>query len=694
MPEETRQSDILSPEVYDVMRSLVTAIRIVKIYPPNNPVYSQTVKEAHEVLSRFLETTPEYDIGVQKAFFTCLHNQIGKDTEANKAIAQDLFTKGLRNIIFHKGVTEKEMMTLFQALALQAKEIGMQSGVSSILWEKSVSNIEVNEAGLDEVITAKTEIDKEEMARKTAHVGSASSKPKEFSGHTLVLDELTTDSAGFGAAMVALAKRTRGEHESVEDRLLTLYKEAVSKIQKEHPDQIDTLFEALAESALSLEQPFREALIAGKLYAVSDSENAEKLKTKMEEQVPNGFHEILTGRFLDSWTARQVAELLKNLTTKEITLLKPQPSSSLALPTVSLSSDIGEIVKEMAGYSTQETEALKFIGSVGMESDIIDASMHTLISIMPLVKSPHHATPDEKEIALFAGVIRQLEDMLNYLLKKKDYGRVSLITKTFYSPVDPAFKPRMLEAVRKTSSKTFIISTIEDLQKYTKDSPEYVSAYSCLSFMEREATEVLLEMLSKETESKSKTVILDLLKDIGKNQIAVISEHLSDSRWLFVRDIINIISEIKSDKAVVSLQKAVENKNIKIRQEVVKCLISIGGKKAAGLLAKFLKDADDTIKLMAIRGFTEIKGISTEDMKALITFLYDRPLRKKYQALTLEAIKALGKVGGPAADDLLKDYTRVRWWKSHKPQIERRDAALKAMAEIKRRQGNGGSTKR
>jgi hypothetical protein len=693
MPEETRQSDILSPEVYDVMRSLVTAIRIVKIYPPNNPVYSQTVKEAHEMLSRFLETTPEYDIGVQKAFFTYLHNQIGKDTEANKAIAQDLFTKGLRNIIFHKGVTEKEMMTLFQALALQAKEIGMQSGVSSILWEKSISNIDVNEAGLDEVITAKTEIDKEEMARKTAHAGSASSKPKEFSGHTLVLDELTTDSAGFGAAMVALAKRTRGEHESVEDRLLTLYKEAVSKIQKEHPDQIDTLFEALAESVLSLEQPYREALIAGKLYAAFDSENAEKLKTKMEEQVPNGFHEILTGRFLDSWTVRQVAELLKNLTTREVTSSAP-PSSSLALSTISLSSDIGEIAKEMVQYSTLETEALHSVSSVGMESDIIEASMRTLISIIPLVKSPNHATPDEKEIALFNGVIRQLEEMLNYLLKKKDYGRVSLITKTFYSTVDPAFRPRMLEALRKTSSKTFITSTIDDLLKYAKDSAEYVSAYSCLSFMEREATEVLLDLLSKETESKSKTVILDLLKDIGKNQIAVLSEHLSDSRWLFVRDIINILSEIKSDQAVVSLQKAVENKNIKVRQEVVKCLISIGGKKAAGLLAKFLKDEDDTIKLMAIRGFMEIKGINTEDTKALTTFLYDRPLRQKDQALTLEAIKALGKVGSPAANDLLNGYTRVRWWKSRKPQIERRDAALKAMAEIKRRQGNGGSAKR
>ena len=134
--------------------------------------------------------------------------------------------------------------------------------------------------------------------------------------------------------------------------------------------------------------------------------------------------------------------------------------------------------------------------------------------------------------------------------------------------------------------------------------------------MEREATEVLLEMLSKETESKSKTVILDLLKDIGKNQIAVISEHLSDSRWLFVRDIINIISEIKSDKAVVSLQKAVENKNIKIRQEVVKCLIPDPGVKKPLVSWKVLKRRGHTIKLMAIGGFTEIKGISTEDTKA------------------------------------------------------------------------------
>jgi hypothetical protein len=77
-----------------------------------------------------------------------------------------------------------------------------------------------------------------------------------------------------------------------------------------------------------------------------------------------------------------------------------------------------------------------------------------------------------------------------------------------------------------------------------------------------------------------------------------------------------------------------------------------------------------------------------------MTFLSERHLNKKEQALTLEAIKALGKAGGPAAEELLNGYSKIHWWKSRKLQTERRDAALKAMTEIKRRQGNVRSAKR
>jgi hypothetical protein len=685
MAEETKQSSTLSPEVNDVMRTLVTAIRIVKLYPPNNPVYSQSVKDSYDALSLLLENTPECYVGVQKAFFTYLQTPVGKDTEANRAIAFDLFNKGIRNITFCKGVNAKEMLDLFQALALQAKDIGVQNGIASILWEKGASHINVTEAGLDEIITSDTKIDKDNIP------GSSKTSVGVFTGHTLVLDSLLSNHENFAAAMVALAKETKGEHETVEDRLFTLYQEAADKILKEHPDQKDALFEALAMSAMSLEQPYRDALIAGKLYAGLDSEMMGKREPEAEEQVPSVYHEIMTARFLDLWTVKQVAELLKKLTEKDA---ESSASMSRDLSGVPLSSDTGEIAKEISRQLENDTEVLQSMSRAVTELNIIDVTMHTLISLIPLVKSPYHDTPDDKEIASFAGMIRQLEEMLNYLLINKDYDRVSVITSAFHTPVDPAFKPRMLEALRKTYSKDFIISTIQDLQNYTNGSFEYVSAHSYLSAMERETTGVLLEMLAKETGNKSRAFLLELLKSFGRNQISLLGDHLSVGSLALVRDIINILSEIKSDQAATILHKAADNKNVKIRQEVIKGLVSIGGKKAAGVLGKLLKDEDSTVQLMAIRGFGEIKEISIDDAKPLMTFLADRPLKKKDQELTLEAIKALGKAGGPAAEDLLNGYTKVSWWKSRKLQNERKEAALKAMAEIKRRRGAGGSAKR
>jgi hypothetical protein len=70
MQEESKTPETLPPEVQDVMRSLVSAIRAVKLYPPNNPVYAQFVKKSYEGLDRFLKTTSEYHIGVQKTNFT------------------------------------------------------------------------------------------------------------------------------------------------------------------------------------------------------------------------------------------------------------------------------------------------------------------------------------------------------------------------------------------------------------------------------------------------------------------------------------------------------------------------------------------------------------------------------------------------------------------------------------------------
>jgi hypothetical protein len=252
----------------------------------------------------------------------------------------------------------------------------------------------------------------------------------------------------------------------------------------------------------------------------------------------------------------------------------------------------------------------------------------------------------------------------------------------------------MVEAMRKMASRSTIIEAIADLRRNSKSSPEYGAVYSYLSIMEREATEILLELLAEEKDRSTRKVYLDFVKDLGKNQIMLIGERLADQRWYYVRNIVSILGESKADQAIAFLSKVAGHDDVRIRQEVVKGLISIGGKKAASLLTKFLNDKEEEIQLMSINGLAVFKGTGIDAAGPLMEFLANRPLKKSYQELTLEAIKALGKTGGADAGEFLKGYTHRKWWRSRALQLERGSAALRAMEEIERRLGDGGRATR
>lgn len=691
MPEENRQSESLSVEIQDIMRSLITAIRTVKLYPPNNPVYSQSIKKSHETLGHYLAESPEYAVGVQKTYFTYRRTPVGKDGQLNKSTAQDLFSKGVREIVISAGVTEPELLELYRTLALSSEELALKNGIASILWEKGASHIKVTESGLDEVITTKTEGGWEDKAPDdglSEALDRMETMPVGLTGRTLVLGDIMTDPAVFGASMLELAKQTKADFESVEDRLFTLYQEAARKIEQEQPEKSEELFDGLAKSILSLSRPHREILVGGKLYGELDAEIAEGREMELDQHLPSAAHEVRTGRFSETWTVQQVATLLKKASSKKSVAPAP-PSSPAELKATPVPPDLTSLVNELAEYTQDEMAQLKALGEAGMESDIIIAAVRTLIHLLTRVKNPNRPGQAEKEMALFSGVVHQLEDILGYLLQKKEYELATEIIKAFHLPVDASFKPRMSEALRKAVPQASIVSAITDLRQHDKSSPEYQRLYAFVSAVEREATEVLLQLLAEEEDRTSRIFILDLVKDLGKNQIALLGGHLSDDRWYVVRNIVSILSETKTDQAIAFLRKAADHKNIRIRQEVIKGLLSIGGKKAAGVMAKFLRDKDEDILATAIRAYADLPGIGAEETAPLLTFLEDRQIRKKDLTLTLEAIGVLGKIGGRDAAEFLKRYGHIRWWKPRKLQRELRDAADRARAHIERRTAGG-----
>ncbi len=698
MLKETGQQEALSPEIQEVMRSLITAIKVVKLYPPNNPIYSQSVSKSYALLAGFLATAPEYRVGVNKTFFTYHATPLSRDAELNKAIAQDLFAKEVREIVFSEGIVEGELMVLLKALALSPEEMAVKSGISSILWEYGATHIKVVESGLDEVITAKAELgwDRKPTAESSADAGGASREKNAslFAGRTLVLGNLIADPEGFGASMLELARKTRGVHESVEDRLYSLYQEAGKKIRQDHPDQSDKMFEGLAQSVLSLEERVQENLVAGKLYADLDVELAGERIADAAEQVPNTLQELQAGRFSHEWNVQHVAALLKRTPGKKSAppAAAPDPAAFVVTP---VPVDItGQIAPDLADYTQEEMEALKAMSGVGMESDIIQAAVRTLIFLIPLVKNPHRSASAQKEIKLFSGVVRQLEELLGYLQKKKDYELAAVIIRAFHSTVDPVFKPRMNEALKKTASKSAVTDMVAEMRAHPPESAEYNAAYLYLKILDRAGTSLLLDLLAAEEARDARLFLIEILKDLGKNQVALIGEQLSDRRWYVVRNAVRLLGDTGTDQAIAYLHKVADHKDVRIRDEIIHALLNIGGRKAAGLLARFLKDKDEGIQVLALRGIGKLQGLGDTEARYVMDYAELRPLKQREIEHTLEAIAVLGQIGGGESAEFLARYTRVRWWKPRKLQEELRDAALVAIKAINRRLADAGKAER
>jgi len=695
MQDDQKQADALSPEVHEAMRSFISAARAVKLYPANNPVYLQSVKRSFEGLEQALSREPEFHVGIQKTFFTYERFPMGKDAQINRAIAQDLFTKGIREVVFTRGMAKEELLVLFQALALSTEDMAMKSGISSILWEKGATHIKVTEAGLDEVITTNTDagIGTGTASGTEGDGAEAAKRKKDVSAHTrtLVLGDLLMDPKGYGAAMVELALQTAGRSETMEDRLFSLYREAGNRIEERPEDEHEALYEGLAKSVLSLEVPLQNTMVSGKLYADMDADAVAVQDPVTMDELPGELHEVVTGRYSRDWTEQQVAKLLKRSAKKKAPPLAPplNPADVIADP---IPPDIYVVAKELTEYTAEEMEDLRTISESGMESDIIEAAVRTLIFLMTLVKDRALRKTMDKEIQLFSGVVHQLEEMLSYLLKMKDYDLASIIIRALHMPVAAEFKPRLIEAIRKTASPKLIAGMITELRSSSKNSAEYRAAYAYLKMMEREATEVMLDLLAEEKDRVVRLFLVDLLKDLGKNHIGLIADQLADHRWYVVRNAVRILSESSSEQTVSFLLRAADHENLQVRQEVARSLVMIGGKKASTLLSRYLKDKNADMQFMAIRGLGDIAGAGVAEAQDLVDFLRDRRLTRKENELTIEAIKVLGKLGDLGSAEFLKRYKKLRWWKSRNLQAGPRDAALAAIEDIQRRKSDAGRT--
>jgi len=137
MQKDVKKEELLSPEIQEIIKHIITAIRSVRLYPSNNPIYVNSVKKSFELLNGYLQKMPYYQIRVQKNYFSVENIPFGKESDINKPIANDLYNKEVREVLFSAGLGEAELLDFYQLLALSAEEIKVKGGIFFIILEKN-----------------------------------------------------------------------------------------------------------------------------------------------------------------------------------------------------------------------------------------------------------------------------------------------------------------------------------------------------------------------------------------------------------------------------------------------------------------------------------------------------------------------------------------------------------------------------
>lgn len=672
--------------VQELIRGIVSAIRAVRLYPPNNPVYAQTIAKSYKLIEGYLRASPEFRVTVHKTGL--LYNQIlvDRDAQLSKSISDDLYAKGVREITITGGLSEQELRDSYSVLALSHEEVKQKGSTASLLWERGVAHIKVKEASLDEIVRGDT--GHGAPAARGNHAASVvnlqeqlKGKEIDLHGKKVMLDYISGDPAGFGQAALAMAREAGETRELQEGRLLDIYRETGRQMLQTAYEQRELLFDALARSLFSLDPSFRDNLVSKRLYPELDRQSLQVHIQEGPDEVPHDLHEIISARFSRSWTVPQVSTLLQKAASVGAADLTGSFGST------PIPAELAEMARELSEYTPEEMETLRMLSEAGGERDALHAATATLINLLPAAQNPLQPSEQENALSALSGIVGLLEDLLTALLDKKDYRSAAAVLRTFRMPVAPPFRSRMAEALRRAGDVKRITALVRTLRSLPKNSLDYQALSACLSLLDREATPVLLEMLAEEEDRSVRKVLIQILKDLGKNQVALLGERLSDERWYFVRNIVNILGESRKEEVVSYLEKVAGHKNFQIRQEVVRALIAIGGKRAADLLATYLRDKDIDIRFMAIRGLGTISVPGGTGEKELMTFLQRGWWKRIDPQLKEEAVISLGKIGGEGALRFLRPLSRVKWWKARKPREMVRDAAVKAIQEIERRTG-------
>jgi HEAT repeat protein len=163
--------------------------------------------------------------------------------------------------------------------------------------------------------------------------------------------------------------------------------------------------------------------------------------------------------------------------------------------------------------------------------------------------------------------------------------------------------------------------------------------------------------------------------ELDRVGVPLLEDMIGDERWFVVRNMVGILGEIRSADAIDHFTRTIEHGDARVRRETITALSKVGGEEAVPLLAKGLADREPNLRAGAALGL----GL-TKHPTAVIPLM--KRLAEETDAETVvEIVRALGRIGDPRAVPALAERAAAGGFFSRAP-VAIRVEAVRALGDV------------
>jgi len=129
----------------EVVQHLTKTAKTLRIYLSNNPIHQKFIKGLYEKFSSHVEDYGPLRLRIKQFELLCSGQAVYENLNRLESLAFRLFIDGLREVSFHPGIEEKELIDFLQIIGKEAESDATSDpddDIVTLIWERNFAHIQ------------------------------------------------------------------------------------------------------------------------------------------------------------------------------------------------------------------------------------------------------------------------------------------------------------------------------------------------------------------------------------------------------------------------------------------------------------------------------------------------------------------------------------------------------------------------